>query len=166
MDPATDLLTEQGSDSYKRFPDYFAASQVLLNITGGPQGQLYWNEQAADYVPFASGSAPSWTPSSLIGLTNSQLWSGYGIAWAGYVAPSDAVPVSGLWGLLGSEASYPTPCSLVSAQFPTSDLNYNLVYVDQSNDRQTETGLTLVSGWNLITVTSNGATVTFFVYGT
>jgi hypothetical protein len=54
-----------------------------------PGEQLYFKEQAADFVPFRVGVAPSYVPSELIGKTNQQLFDLYGLAIGGSIAPAN-----------------------------------------------------------------------------
>jgi hypothetical protein len=144
----------------------FRPEHNLLNTVTFNGKQLYFLEQAANFVPFPAATAPSYIPPALIGLTNQQLWQQYGVAINGAVAPPDAVPVSGIHGLLGSPAVYPPEYTLVSAKY-TNRLNaYQLVYMDANGNTVKVAQLfNLVEGWNLLTVIIGGMPRTFLVNG-
>jgi hypothetical protein len=150
-----------------RFPYFFAPQTTLLNAVQYGGKQLYFNEQAPGYVPFPAGTAPSWVPVQLIGLTNQQLWQHYGLAFAGAVAPADAKASPLLNGLLGSPTTYPPTFEMVSPATTSNLLGYQLIYLDASGNRVVDpTPVNLTLGWNLITRVINGVKTTFFVYGT
>jgi hypothetical protein len=148
------------------FPALFAVTNIQVN-DGSYQGQLYFADQAASFVPFPSGSSPSFVPAALIGLTNAQLWATYGIAVGGAVAPSTAVTASGIkGGLMGPITIYPPTITMLSDPTTKVLTGYQLVYLDIYGNRVVDPNLiNLVSGWNLITLTVDGVLHTFFVYG-
>jgi hypothetical protein len=140
-----------------------------------PDGrQLYWPEQVAAAVPFASGIGlpvgPTGIPPQLIGMTTQQIWNSYGIAVGGSVAPPGAVPIPGTDGLAGP----PTPINVWFQQMSVDSANVNQPYTIQyavvTNGSQgpivtDPTPVTLSVGWNLIKRTINGQATTFMVWG-
>jgi hypothetical protein len=142
----------------------FRPEHDLLNSVTFNGKQLYFLEQAANFVPFPVGTAASYIPAALIGLTNQQLWQQYGLAINGAVAPPDAVAVAGIHGLLGSPAVYPPEYTLVSAKYTNRLKDYQLVYMDANGNTVTVPQLfNLVQGWNLLTVIIGGMPRTFLV---
>ena len=148
------------------FPLYFEAQTTNLNTVTYNGKQLYFNEQAANYIPFQKGTASPWVPAKLIGLTNQQLWQQYGIAFAGAVAPSGATSSPRLYGLLGAPTTYSPTYTMVSPTSTTKLKGYQLIYINAVGKKVVDpTLVNLVAGWNLITRTINGVKTTFFVYG-
>jgi hypothetical protein len=153
--------------------------------------QLYYNEQAATYTPFPSTAqtdtslfgpqAASYIPAGLQDMTNAALYSTYGLAIGGIVAPSTANHVAGIYGLIGPASTYLTPLQLVSAKYvnqtvTTYFLSYkywdpNRVVTSTVIDPKTKVrsqvssvvpgwvqvtetvARPLVQGWNLLTIT-------------
>ncbi len=63
--------------------------------------QLYYDEQASDFIPFPT-ALPT-VPTAYVGLTNAEIYSRYGLAIGGAVAPAGAtVNPPGFYGILGS----------------------------------------------------------------
>jgi hypothetical protein len=148
------------------FPLYFTGQPLSLSLVQYDGQQLYFNEQAADYVPFQAGAVASWVPVQLIGLTNQQLWNQYGIAFAGALAPASATTATGLYGLLGPATTYPPNYTLRSAVQTTRLTGYQLKYLDANGNTVVyPKRFTLVPGWNLLTIMISGTKTTFFVYG-
>jgi hypothetical protein len=141
--------------------------------------QLYYLEQAANYVPLPSNTAPSYIPTALENLTNAAMFAKYGLAIGGIVAPSDGiVNPPGIHGILGSASSYGPVVNLWGnryTQFDPVNPSFRLSYTytrpgTATLALTTEAGLTqLVQGWNLLTrnVTMGGVTYvrTILVYG-
>lgn len=145
---------------------YFSPDVVRLGTVRFNNHQVYYDKQAADFVPFTLETSPDWVPDELIGLTNTELWSQYGIAPGGTVAPEDAARVERINGLVGTRADYLPDLDLRSDKYTNELENYELSYVDENGDvivDDTQTGL--AEGWNLITREVNDQTRTFFVYG-
>jgi len=179
--PEFATLTEQqlrGHDQWDIFMDgeislknrdvetYFSPDIVRLGTVRFNNHQVYYDRQAADFVPFTLETSPDWVPDELIGLTNTQLWEQYGIAPGGTVAPQDAVRVDRINGLVGARAEYLPDLDLRSAKYTNELEDYELRYVDQNGDLVVDdTPTDLVEGWNLITREVQGQTRTFFVYG-
>ena len=90
--------------SYFDYPSYgngfmFYADLVILNFGPFKNQPLYYTSQAPDAVPFPSG-LPA-LPAAYIGLTSQQLWSQFGIAIGGSLAPAEATSVPSIVGLIG-----------------------------------------------------------------
>ena len=83
------------SGSIKRV---FIPDQVILDF--GPfRGQrLYYEEQAASFVPFPQSG--QYIPEQYVGKSNRQLWAEFRIAVGGEIAPPEAVTVPGIKGLI------------------------------------------------------------------
>jgi hypothetical protein len=141
---------------------YLAQDTVLYNAM-----QLYAPWQAASFVPFPQqpASGPP-LPTPLLGLTNQQLWSMYGLAMGGAVAPPavSGGPLSN--GTAGSQATYPPPYPLASNQYTNQLTGYRLAYnVGGKHFITDPTPVNLVQGWNAIVRTINGYRYTFFIFG-
>jgi hypothetical protein len=143
--------------------------------------QVYYLEQALDFVPFPSATAEKYIPTALLDQTNAQMSSTYGLAIAGIVAPVTAAAghVDRVHGIVGPAASYPADMYLLShkySQFPdATHPSYAPYYLQYKYaDPSSATGYTtmkettptaLLPGWNLISRTIAGATRTLLVYG-
>jgi hypothetical protein len=135
--------------------------------------QVYYNEQAANFVPFTTALAAQepFIPAALVGLTNQQMFTQYGLAIGGVLAPPDATASNPkVFGLIGSTlASYLPNIQLLSAkytQFDALNPSYTLSYrynnpgapgadpktgnvtVKETTKRQ------LQPGWNLLQITN------------
>jgi hypothetical protein len=111
-------------------PDVIKLGTVLFHGQ-----QVYYYEQAADYMPFPTVIAPgadptkygpvaaSYIPSALLNMTNQQLWDTYGLAIGGILAPATTGPnATGttnpkVYGILGPAATYFTSLQLLSAKY-------------------------------------------------
>jgi hypothetical protein len=147
------------------FPLSFIQQSTTLNTSQYRNQELYFNQQAGSYVPFVSGSAPSWVPSALLGLTNLQMWNQYGLALGGAIAPSNATTPAGFSGLLGSPASFPPPIVMNSPVQTTQLTGYQLVYTTGRHRVVHPNLFNLHTGWNMLTLTVNGYLHTFLVWG-
>ena len=128
--------------------------------------QLYFHEQAADFVPFKVEEAPTYIPNALVGKSNQQIWDEFGIALAGAIAPADAMIHDRINGLIGDPTSYMPELKLKSRKYTNRLNNYVLVYQDPAGKRVRDPQrVNLQEGWNVITRTIDGATRSFFVYG-
>ncbi len=76
----------------------FATDTVVLDFGEFVAQQVYFLEQADDFVPFPA-TGPS-IPSEYVGLTNAQLLAQFGIAVGGELAPAIATQVEGIIGLI------------------------------------------------------------------
>ena len=77
---------------------FFAKDTIILNFGQFKNQQLFFAAQRANHIPFPV-SRPD-MPAQYIGLTNQQLWDRYGVALGGGIAPSNAITVPGISGLL------------------------------------------------------------------
>jgi hypothetical protein len=157
-------------------PDVIRMGTVTYNGV-----QLYYNEQAANFVPFNGDPklgpvAPDYVPLEFIGKTNAQLFATYGLAIGGIVAPADATTDPHIFGLIGKPAVYLPDLQLTSAKYYNFDnAGYKLSYkyYDPSAPKHDASGYvtvratatTLVNGWNVITKTILGTTRTLLVFG-
>jgi hypothetical protein len=143
-------------------PFEFLADQITL-----PNGQqLYFPEQAASYVPFLKGTNTATNaPAAFVGLTNQQLWSRFGLALGGAVAPASAVLDPNSGGYVGTPSS-PQPVYALTSEgsVETGDV-YHLAYLSVATGQVTkETAPTAITvGWNVITRTINGRPYSFLV---
>jgi hypothetical protein len=148
--------------------------------------QLYYNEQAADFVPFPAISSASgapvtapYIPAQLLGLTNQQIFNQFGLAIGGIIAPANATRDPKINGLIGAPSTYQFDLQLLSrkyTRYATDHADYLLVYkyFDPTNPKHDKAGYVTVketaptqlsAGWNLLTRTILGATRTLLVYG-
>lgn len=140
--------------------------------------QVYFPEQAADYVPFPSIVTPGVPiPAEFVGKSNAQLFAEFGLTIGGFIAPESAAPSNPrVNGLLGSPSAAQPQVQLLSAKYVRINTPYSLSYSyynpsDPSADgygnviihESTETPLH--AGWNLITRSVLGKTVTLLVFG-
>ena len=83
----------------------FARDIIKIGLVSHNGQQVYFNEQAYDYVPYPDAAwvannpdtnhgpvAAAWVPAALLNLTNQQLWDTYGLAIGGVVAPDERRP--------------------------------------------------------------------------
>ncbi|MDB5392472.1 MAG: hypothetical protein JWM11_8118, partial [Planctomycetaceae bacterium] len=166
----------------------FARDIIKIGLVSHNGQQVYFNEQAANYVPYPDATwitnhpntahgpvAAAWVPAALTDLTNTQLWNQFGLAIGGVVAPSSAVADPLINGLVGPATHYAPQNYLWSAKwFDSRTGNYYLTYSAWNPSLnsgaggysyvQEKTPTALVGGWNVITRTQtyqvNGATVT------
>jgi hypothetical protein len=159
LDAIPPINIQPGGD-YNGPNNYFVPWQILL-----PTGQqLYYANQAPNYVPFPTATAG--IPGAFDGLTNQQLWNTYGLAMEGALAPSNATSQYG--GLVGTPNPQSTYYRLYSPLY-TPNATYTLQYVVETNGVSANsvttdpTQATLQPGWNAITRTINGHPFTFLV---
>lgn len=166
----------------------FARDIIKIGLVSHNGQQVYFNEQASDYVPYPDATwiannpnsnhgpvAAAWVPAALRNLTNQQLWKQFGIAIGGAVAPASAVHDPQINGLVGPATHYSPPNYLWSAKwFDSRKGNYYLTYSYWNPSLnggaggnvyvQENTPTALVGGWNVITrtftYTLNGQTTT------
>ncbi|HQR09332.1 MAG TPA: G8 domain-containing protein [Gemmatales bacterium] len=128
--------------------------------------QVYYNEQAAGYVPFPKASAAAYIPPEFIDKTNQQLWDQYGLAPGGIVAPANAITDKNVSGLIGDPATYLPDLYMTSRKYTNQLAGYVVSFKDAVGAKFTDaTPVTLREGWNVITRTINGQTRSFLVYG-
>jgi hypothetical protein len=160
---------------YSRDPNVlFAPSVVRLDTPKYPNKQLYYPDQAADYVPLktvASGkfrsSARGHVPEDLIGKTNRELWQKYGLAIGGAMAPADIVTDPKIDGLIG-EPSTPLPPLTLHNVFSRELKGYRLVCTAPGQGKKSVVEarpIDLEPGWNLVTQKVNDRPRSFLVFG-
>jgi len=145
---------------------YFSPDIVRLGTVRFQDRQVYYHKQAANAIPFPSATSPSWLPPELLDKTNLEIWSQYGIAPGGIVAPADAVQVERINGLVGPRSVYQPELQLRSRKYTNQLDNYQLVYRTPGGDTIADPQrVNLREGWNLVTRQIDGKPRTFFVYG-
>jgi hypothetical protein len=150
---------------------------IRMGLVTHNGAQVYYNEQAADFIPFptvASGGAPAaaaFVPAELRDKTNKQLFAQYGLAIGGIVAPDNAWRDPRINGLVGAAAVYLPDLQLLSRKYTNDLTGYKLSYkyFDTPSGKYATvhetTATPLHQGWNLLTRTIAGATRTLLVYG-
>ena len=136
-----------------------------ITFSGGPNAgqQLFFAQQAPGFIPFPTGSALPTVPSSMVGQTNAQLMSQYGLAVGDQVAPANATAMPLSNAVIGAAAPVET-AYLYSKEY-TTQTSYQLQYLVNGTQRVNEsTNSTLVNGWNLLTRTIGGLLNTFLVW--
>lgn len=129
--------------------DLFSADQILL-----PDGsQLYRPDQLPGYIPVAAGSGVLFA-----GLTNAQLYSQYGFAIGGEVAPANTTPYAGSNGYEGAVTPFQTTYWLNGTDVGTTGSSFTPKYlvltepstVETPNQGQVYTAASAVlqAGWN------------------
>jgi hypothetical protein len=150
-------LLLQGTTGY-RDPNLL----FVPNIVRYQGKQLYFPEQALDYVPFRKdadrsskgmGTAAGSVPDELLGKTNRELFEKYGLAVAGAVCPGDAASLPRVRGLLGSPSRYPRDFYHESRTAQLQGYRVRLGYVEEGKKLAIESEpRDLEKGWNLITM--------------
>jgi hypothetical protein len=144
-------------------PDVIRLGTVMHNGK-----QLFYFEQAADYVPFKTGEAADYVPPELLDKTNQQLMEQYGLAIGGIVAPANATtdPQGKINALIGDPVTYQPDLPLRSKKYTNVLDDYRLIYQLPNGARIRDPQLVdLREGWNLITRTIGGQPRTFLVFG-
>ena len=145
---------------------FFTPDVTRLGIVRFNDHEVYYYEQAADYVPFKDGESPEFVPDEVVGKTNIELLAEFGIALARAVAPDDAVRVDRINGLVGSRSQYPEQLKLKSRKYTNQLDGYVLQYINADGDHVVDdTPVDLKEGWNLLTRDIGGSKRTFFVFG-
>jgi hypothetical protein len=160
---------------YTRDPNLlFFPNVVRIDTEKYPKQQLYYPDQAADYVPLktvASGKfrspATGHVPEELIGKTNRELWEKYGLAVAGGVAPADARTAPRIEGLIGKPSTYRPGVILYNVYSPGLEgYRPNWAVAGQvKKARAKAPPVDLRRGWNLVTQKGDGEMRSFLVYG-
>jgi hypothetical protein len=160
---------------YTRDPNVlFFPNVVRIDTEKYPRQQLYYPDQAADYVPLkaeASGkfrsSARGHVPDELIGKTNRELWEKYGLAVAGGVAPAGARTDPRIEGLVGGPSAC-RPGLVLHNVFSPKLEGYRPNCTEASQARRAPAGVRPVDlrrGWNLVTQRFNDEVRSFLVFG-
>ena len=170
-----DAVDQYLSDDLTQLYDHGDVRPAAITLDGE---QLYFPEQAADYVPFQSGMTNgSPIPNEFLDKTNAQLFEEYGLAIGGFVAPVDAsMSDPKIHMLVGTPSQPAVHFKLLGAQFVKGDDPYQLSYsyydpsmpstdVYSNNVTVQESSpISLTNGWNLITRTIMGAVTTLLIY--
>ena len=140
---------------------FFGPDTVLYN-----NNQLFAPWQSANYVPFPDQrSRNPLLPPFLIGMTNQQLLSLYGLAVGGVVTPTRLTSGPVTNGSMGAVVTYPSAVKLASPWKTRQLVGYQLVYRVNGHLFTSPQLYNLHLGWNAITVTVNGSRRTLFVLG-
>jgi hypothetical protein len=97
------------------------------NRVPGDSFRLYYNEQQRDFVPPATIYGIG---SPVPGLTNGQLWSLFGIAVGGALAPENATTREGIIGLIGPASTAGSSRPTVEATATLADEKLKAVAID------------------------------------
>jgi hypothetical protein len=144
----------------------FYPDVILLGTVRFNGQQLFYLEQAANFIPFPAPQAADYVPKGLIDKTNQQLFDTYGLAIGGIVAPAKVTTNPKINGLIGQPVTYPPELTLLSRKYTNQLENYRLVYRDAAGTRVVDpTPVNLQEGWNLLTRDIAGQKRTFMVYG-
>ncbi len=166
----------------------FARDIIRIGLVSHNGQQVYFNEQAYNYVPYPDANwiannpntphgpvAAAWVPAAVQDMTNQQLWDTYGLAIGGAVAPQNAVPDPLINGIVGPATTYTPATYLWSPKwFDSRKGSYYLTYSYWNPSYNNGNGgyayvsettpTPLVGGWNVIprsfTYLKNGNPVT------
>ena len=153
----------------------FNRDVILMGTVNHNGQQLYYIEQGANFIPFNTASpdgVAAWVPTALRDKTNQQIFTQYGLAIGGVVAPASATQSDPkINALIGPTSTYQPNIELGSAKYSNELATYKLrySYTDPTTNARVvvreQTPSPLVQGWNLLTRTILNATRTFLVYG-
>jgi hypothetical protein len=100
----------------------FARDIIRIGLVSHNGQQVYFKEQAYNYVPYPDANfvannpnvphgpvAVAWVPAALQDMTNQQMWNTYGIAIGGVVAPLNAIADPLINGIVGPATTYSPP---------------------------------------------------------
>jgi hypothetical protein len=160
---------------YSRDPNVlFFPNVVRIDTEKYPKQQLYYPDQAADYVPLraqASGkfhsSAKGHVPDELIGKTNGELLDRYGLAIAGAVAPAGARTEPRIEGLVGGPSAY-RPGLVLHNVYSARLEGYRPICTEAGQARKTTAEARPVGlrrGWNLVPQEFKGEVRSLLVFG-
>lgn len=170
---------------------FFNPDRVRLGTVTLSGKQIYYKEQDADFIPFPKNEfkvqgaktkppklkydkdgnpiaheAAPYVPREMHNKTNAQLFSQYGLAIGGIVAPKDAMDVPGISGVVGDPGTYLPKLTLSSDKYTNQVKAYTLQYRTSDGTRVKEaTPSKLRQGWNLLTRDIGGQKRTLLVYG-
>ncbi|HEV3143368.1 MAG TPA: right-handed parallel beta-helix repeat-containing protein, partial [Gemmataceae bacterium] len=170
-----DISLGVGYDAfYSRDPNVlFAPHVVKIDTPKYPKKQLYFLDQAADFVPlgtFPAGkfhsAATGHVPEELIGKTNRELWEEYGLAIAGAIAPADAKTEPKIDALVGSRTTYPPPLVLHNVYSPKLEgYRPSCTQPGQAKKVVDAPPVDLKPGWNLVSAKISDHDHAFLVFG-
>jgi hypothetical protein len=163
----TDVWLQSNFDPKQRdITKLFNPDVILLGTIDLNGQQLYYTEQGATFVPFPADPKAayySYMPKALMDQSNGSLFSTYGLAVGGTVAPADAHTDPRIHGLIGSKTTYVPRIDLAGrkyTQFATNSADYTpkFTYTDANGKKQTyvAANVQLTQGWNLITLPLSG----------
>ena len=95
--PKISMILDTSITGYE-VAQYFGQDIVMLDFGPFANKRLYYTQQGAGAVPFPAPT--DGLPAEYVGLTNSQLWTQYGVALGGAVAPAGSYTVSQIIGLI------------------------------------------------------------------
>lgn len=164
----TSNFRPKDGDISKNFEnDVISAAGDDVRVAGK---QLFYEEQAADYVPFkkvldAAGNVISdtLTGSDLDNLSNQELWDKYRLAIGGVIAPANAVKDPRIKGLIGDAAAYDKPLTLASARF-TPLTGYTLRVKDSKGKLITQTATLKENSWNIVRMLADDVLRSVLIY--
>lgn len=160
---------------YSRDPNmFFAPNAVKLDTPQYPGKQLYYPDQAADFIPFQTVSngkfrsaATGHVPAEVIGKTNQELWQKYGLAVGGALAPSDATTDPKIVGLIGAPTTYLPSLTLHNVFSPQLN-GYRLNCTQPGPEKRQVVDarpVDLQPGWNLLSHKVNDQVRSFLIFG-
>ena len=105
-------FTPFGANDADKDPLFFLQpDQIILNYGPYQNAQLYFNEQAANFIPVSAdnpvGGSGVAVPAQYVGKTNGELASQFNLAFGGALLPDDAAAVDGITGGLVGSVSEP-----------------------------------------------------------
>lgn len=147
----------------------FEADVIKLGTVRYHGKQIYFYEQAYDFVPFPKATAAAYVPAEFIDKTNTQLWEEFGLAIGGAVAPVSAVRVDNIHALIGDPTLYPPSVYAITGKYTNQLQKYKLSYdIYRANGKKqvkVPGFLTLREGWNLYTFFVDGFKRTLMIFG-
>lgn len=152
------------------FTRFFMRDIIKLGTIMHDNKQLFYYAQAADFVPFKSGSVKDYVPAEVIDKTNQQLWDEFGLAIGDAIAPADAFEDPLIHALIGDPIEYAPKVRLRNRRYTNRLTNYRFQYNVWRSDgrrhfvRQRER-LTLREDWNLVTFEEEGYKRTILIFG-
>ena len=137
--------------------------------------QVYWQQQDPNYILFPTANATLYqntyyVPSALIGITNQQMWTQFGICMNGSLAPSGYTTPPGIVGLVGAPTTYNYDLwhygVSYSEMFPRATGAYTLNVRNLATQQIVASQTVMVNpGWNMYTLALGGYTRSYFVFG-
>jgi hypothetical protein len=160
----------EGSAGYRDPNILFVPNRILYKGK-----QLYFLEQATDYIPLRievapvdakrNGTARGSVPDDLLGKTNQELWSQYGLAIGGTLTPANTTTDARIYGRIGAPTIYSPELRLPEVH--SSQLQgFRLICYGTGKTKIAESDpVDLHTGWNLVTSTVQGSKRSFLIFG-
>lgn len=144
----------------------FVPTTMRINAPGYDNRQMFFAQQAADFVPFSQEDAEEESiPLEFVGLTNGELKERYGLAIGGHVAPDGSILDENL-GVLAGDPQEPLPQIILrSGLHAEAPENYRLNYQVNGDITHEKTALAIEDGWNTVTRQIDGQTRTVLIHG-